>query len=209
MQARCQALERQVEILTKKSTESNVVMHVTKIAGSNSSDIAKAACEDMLKDKHAVKSLRAVRSGNTTADTLVVELRKSGDVQKLVKASTALKAKGISVHRDYPLAARMRRKQMMEIKNNVQAKCPSLQAKIQGEKLLVDGKAFHIQNDTLMCGDSDGFQILQQIIATASTSSLNESSTSSSTANHNNKPSTSKSTSNESTTPNAQAQYCF
>jgi len=166
-EARCSALERQVEMLTKKATEKNVIMHIKKSVGLNPVEEAKAACEETLKSKSAIEAARLLRTKNQKTETVVIELQHARDVQTIMQAATELKTKGVAVHRDYPMAARIRRNKIIGIQAEILSKCQALNPKVKGEKLLVKDKIFRFVNGILLCGEQDGYTILQQMVDSA------------------------------------------
>lgn len=166
MEKRCSALERQVEILTKKATEKNVIMHLPKGQGIEK---AKEICDEMLQSKDSVTSGHLIRTKNTKSEAFVLELTKKEDVNKIMQSSLKvkekLKANGVSMHRDYPLAARLRRKRIIECKTQLSAEYNSLNMKVQGDKLIVENKTFYIdENNELKCGDVAAAVELQKLL---------------------------------------------
>lgn len=149
---------------------------------------AKQVFQKVLKENIVMQTVRQIKTNNQKSDSFVVEMQGVGVVSKVLDVAANFKAEGLSVHKDYPVSARRRRKRMMDIKNQVLSECSKLNVKVKGERLIVEGKEFFLHDDVLMYGDETGYHILRQIIdgakATASSISTETQSAQASSSNN-------------------------
>ena len=106
---------------------------------------------------------------------MIVELQNREDVGRILKSATRLRGTGISLHKDYPAAARERRRKLFQIKSQISSKNRNIKPFVRGETIIIEGKTFYFnRSNVLTCDDDGGMSLLQQLSNDVST---NENST--------------------------------
>lgn len=167
MESRCISLERHVEWLSKKANEKNIIFHVPAINGEVATDKAKSLCLDLLETQNtaAISSARLIKSRNPKVENIIVELHNREDVGRILQSAVRLRGTGISVHKDYPAAARERRRRVIKLRDEITSKNPRVKSYLRGETLKIQDKIFYFDiNNNLSCDEEGGMSLMEQLL---------------------------------------------
>ena len=165
---RCEKLEMQIEHLMMKFNEKNVIVHLPSKTNVDPLNEAKELCQSLAEgDENTVDPVKLTHT-NTNSDIeinhLVVTLKHSSDVYKILKASSKLKNTGRSVHKDYPLSVRTKRAKMIKLKKSLYTERPGTKIQLRDDRLFIEGRAFAWSTEHgLKCGNENGFVVLKKM----------------------------------------------
>lgn len=164
MESRCVLLEKQVELLEKKSNEKNVVVHLHPTNSQNAVEKAKEICLDLLQTNNSDKITTAKQIGRS-ATNVIVEMANREDVFRILRAKNKLQNTGTTIHKDYPAAARERRKRLNNLRRNITSNNRGIKCQIKGETLLIDENKFFFDKSGKIISDAeDGLFTLKQLV---------------------------------------------
>lgn len=168
MESRCVLLEKQVELLEKKANERNLVVHLKPTQANdaqNSVERAKAICLDLLQttNQSKINAARQISSGGKTTN-VIVEMSSTEDVFQILGAKTKLQDTGTTIHKDYPAAARERRRRLIKLRSHISARNNNIKSQIRGETLYLNEKKFYFdKNGKLVSDAEDGLFMIRQL----------------------------------------------
>lgn len=168
MTARCELLENQLEILSRKSNECSVVVHLPLNRGTDATQLAIQTCKGLLKldegDNLQLKRSREIRNTDTQRGTVIMELLSAEIVDKIIAAAHQLKNSGISIFREQSLLYRKNRQTLVEFRNKLLAIKPSAKILVKGNKLQIENHTFVYKFARgLICKTSSEMTFIQQM----------------------------------------------
>uniref|UniRef100_A0A0A9WRA0 Uncharacterized protein n=1 Tax=Lygus hesperus TaxID=30085 RepID=A0A0A9WRA0_LYGHE len=162
------SLDEKLEALDRKTRRNTIVLKGAEEKPNE--DLLQGVCrlfgEVMgLKGVNIVGAYRVGKKVDKTPRPVIVDLPNSYTASNVIMTSNKLKGTGISVSRDMSADCRQRCNRMLKLRWCIRNTIPSLQIpmKINHDRLIVDGVAFHWRCDTLMCKSGDGVAKISEI----------------------------------------------
>ena len=95
---------------------------------------------------------------------MIIEVHDKEDVGRVLTAANKLRQTGISMHRDYPAASRVRRRRLLRLKSEITKKS-NIKTQMKGNSLQVGENIFYFNiNNKFMCDDDGAMMKLQKLL---------------------------------------------
>lgn len=146
MTERCDLLESQIEIISRKAHENCMVVHLPLDRETDAVQLATQTCRGLLKLKEGedihLKKSRVIQNTHTQRGTVFLELESSDIVDEIMSVNSQLKGTGISIFREQTQMYRQKRRALMEIKNKLSQLNAQAKIIIKGDKMQINNHTF-------------------------------------------------------------------
>lgn len=166
VQHECKLLKKEVDFLSKKSSEKNIILRVPKRPNIDLREEVNNVFSALAPGETvSISSIRQLPSDYGTCNILV-ETNSTDCVNVMLRGSSKLKGTGIYVHRDYPPEKRKVRQVLLKVRKAVKTCKGDVEVKIKGESLIVAGKTLNwCRENGLIYNTTDGCHFLRELFS--------------------------------------------